>query len=985
MPKSKQEYTSMTNHIRKKSKISLMALIGFAVVATAPLFAAQTADDILKEIEGKSGLIVVVGSGDEATGEVAAGLGKSGNSLVHVIAGGAEELARINKAIAGAGVKGCVSAEELGVEALPYRDFMVNSLVIMDLTKAKAAGFNMKEALRCVVPQGKIVICNEGKVMKTEDAPPSSEMDVWTHRYHDAGGIPTSNDKVFDLPVGFKWNGGLPMNFDNPLRSANRYSSTRAMVIDDDRCFSFSTAVYENLGDGWTSPYGSDQFLTCRDAFNGRLLWRKLIGDTYYGGLYIENTAPLVSAGRHLYLAGANGKMLKISTRTGETVRELPTTNIPGVIATANGIVVVATWKDGKAMGSVKRYDRRRMDWEISEGTVEAYDEETGKRLWKNDLLGTSLLISDGVVYIVNRTTKDGLEKNHNRRGKTDETKRPPQKVIAMDLGKGTVLWQIENSDFQAADQALSLEAAGHGVVSVGLQGRGRVALLSAETGKPLKAQKAKQAGEDFYRYRNHICTPVLRVGEMILNNRGGNLSKPGQNIKFGGARAACLTGTVPAYGAGYIAQNWCRCSPGQIPGLMAVASIGTIPSPDEMEAATQPIVRQKYDGSEVASPSRWTSSRGNAQRNSSSACDAPTAVKVAWSKQVAAKTREGSVRKDWRSYLNSRLTAASVTGDLAILGDIDQNEIIAINVKDGSVKWRFMTGGRVDSAPTLYKGICLVGDHTGYVYAIQVKNGELIYKLRIAPDEKRMLSFGKVESVWPVIGGVMVADGKAYASAGRTQGSDGGLVVRAFTPEAGKHLWAKALPQDGKDLIERKSKRNDTLVRHGDFVTVMGHWLSLETGKIGPKPAERTVVMGLEGLYSWNWTRLGHRKFQAIGYGEFKGDTVSWNDKYVATASRGSNGMIASLEKSGQKRGFAGASRNYQATSLVICNNLLIQGGVILDQEEKHGFIRAIGLEDGQPVWEKTFDAKLAFNGLAVDTCGIIASFDDGTVTCLK
>ena len=34
-------------------------------------------------------------------------------------------------------------------------------------------------------------------------------------------------------------------------------------------------------------------YLACRDAFNGRLLWRKRIGDTYYGGLYIENLAPL--------------------------------------------------------------------------------------------------------------------------------------------------------------------------------------------------------------------------------------------------------------------------------------------------------------------------------------------------------------------------------------------------------------------------------------------------------------------------------------------------------------------------------------------------------------------------------------------------------------------------------------------------------------------------------------------------------------------
>jgi len=982
----------MIHSVCRHSHTVLFSLTCAAIIAAGPLFGATTAEGILNAVESKSGLIVIVGCGEPSAPEVAAGLGTSGDWLVHAVAGSAQELAEFNKAIAEAEVKGCVSAEELGIAALPYRDYMVNVLVIMDLQKAQAAGFKMEEANRCVVPQGKIVICRGGKIAEIETTPPSDEMDVWTHRYYDASGIPVSKDKVFDLPVGFKWNGGLPMNFDNPLRSANRYSSTRAMVVDDRRCFTFSTAVYENLGEGWTSMYGTDQFLTCRDAFNGRLLWRKRIGDTYYGGLYIENMAPLVSTGGHLYLASENGKMLAVCTRTGETVRELPTANIPGMIATTDGIVVVATWKDGRKMGSVERYDRRRMDWEINAGTVEAYDDASGKRLWKNDLLGTSLLIADGTVYVVNRTEKDPLEKNHNKRREGEETMHPPQKVIAMDLATGSVLWQTEGDEFQATDQALSLEAAGHGAVAVGLQGRSKVALLSAPTGKPLDPKAAAAAGKEFFRYRNHICTPVLRVGDMILGNRGGTLSKAGERVSFGGARAACLTGTIPAYGAGYIAQNWCRCSPGQIPGLLAVAPIGKIPTPSEMETPTQPVVYSAYNDSTdgISATAMWTSFRGNAQRNSSSACDIPAEVEVAWSNRVTGEIKQGTVQRDWRSYLNSRLTAAVMAGELAILGDIDHNEIIALAVKDGSVKWRFMTGGRMDSAPTLYKGTCFVGDHTGYVYAIKIKSGELIYKLRIAPQEKRMVSYGKVESVWPVIGGVMVADAKAYASAGRTQGSDGGLVVRAFVPETGRPLWTKALPQDGQDLVEKKPKRNDTLVRHGRFITLMGHWLNLDTGVISPKPEgpapNRTVVMGLEGLYSWNWTRLGHRKFLHIGYGELTGDTVSWNDRYVATSSKGGGaGTIVALAKSGEKRGFPGVPRVYQPTSLVICNNLLIQGGAILDQEEDHGFIRAIGLEDGQVVWEKKFGDKLAFNGLAVDTCGIVASFNDGTVACLK
>jgi outer membrane protein assembly factor BamB len=239
------------------------------------------------------------------------------------------------------------------------------------------------------------------------------------------------------------------------------------------------------------------------------------------------------------------------------------------------------------------------------------------------------------------------------------------------------------------------------------------------------------------------------------------------------------------------------------------------------------------------------------------------------------------------------------------------------------------------------------------------------------------------------VVGGVLVADGKAYASAGRTQGSDGGLLVRAFVPETGEPIWATALPQNGPDLVEKKPKRNDTLVRHRDFLTVMGHWLHLETGKIVAPPQEDmprgTVVVGLEGLYSWNWTRLGHRKFIHIGYGGATGDTVSWNDDYVATTNHDSGGTIIAQSAPAKKLAFAGVPKVYQGTSLVLCNNVLLQGGAILDRDQERGFVRAISLDNGQVIWERKFPAKFAFNGLAVDHCGIIASFDDGSLACLK
>jgi outer membrane protein assembly factor BamB len=998
-----------TNHGRVSALFACLLLCFSAAVSAADKTSAKIAD-----LEG--GLIVVLACGDQNAARIATQLGQSGNTLVHVIAGSDAEVRAINREVAKAGLKGIVSVEELKLAKLPYRDYLVNAVVIMDLAKGKAAGLTLAEVKRCLAPLGRLATFKGGKLADVEVIPMSPKMDVWTHRYHGPDGIPASKDKVFDLALGFKWNAGLPMNFDNPTQSANRYSSTRAMVVDDGRIFTFSSAVFENLGQSWKSKYGADQYLTCRDAFNGRFLWRKRIGDTYYGGLYIENLAPLISTGRYLYVAGEKGKMLKISTRTGETVQALPTKYIPGVIAASKGIVVAVTWDQGNKLGSVKRYDRRRMDWAINKGTVEAYDDKSGKLLWKQDLLGTSLLIAEGRVLVVSRDKKDDLELNHRRTDKKNPLNHPMNRLIGLDLVSGKILWKTEAPELGLKDQTLNLEAAGYGAVSVATSNRGRVSLVSASTGKLLKADAAKEVQGKFFRYRNHICTPTFHVADIRLSNRGGTITKGKERVNFGGARAACLTGTIPAYGAGYIAQNWCNCSPGQIPGLMAVASIGKIPTPKEMEQPAVPMTYSEYSGGAdgVSGASTWTSFRGDASRSSSSPSEIPIEISEVWSTKITTESKAGTVKRDWLSYLNSRLTAAVISEDVAIIGDIDHKEVNAVRLKDGKVAWRFATGGRMDTAPTLYKGICLVGDHTGYVSALKVKTGELIYRLRVAPDEKRMLSYGKVESAWPVIGGVLVVDGKAYATAGRTQGSDGGLIVRAFAPETGKHIWARAIPQTGNGVKGGRPKRNDTLVLAGGLIRLMDHYLDPATGEFKDNPAtarravaiaakekelgrklnggerkaiERAsagagIAMGNEGIYSWNWTRLGYRKFLGLGYdGLQRQETVSWNKTHRAGGSaRG----LSLMETSGKSKTVV-LPAGSQATSVVLCKNAVVQGGNIVDQGKKKGFVQAINLADGKILWEKTFDAQLSFNGLAVDHGVIIATFNDGTIVKLK
>ncbi len=69
-----------------------------------------------------------------------------------------------------------------------------------------------------------------------------------------------------------------------------------------------------------------------------------------------------------------------------------------------------------------------------------------------------------------------------------------------------------------------------------------------------------------------------------------------------------------------------------------------------------------------------------------------------------------------------------------------------------------------------------------------------MAYRLRVAPRERRMVAHGLVESVWPAAGAVLVHEGIAYATAGRSTEADGGIALVAFRPETGETVWAKGL-----------------------------------------------------------------------------------------------------------------------------------------------------------------------------------------------
>ena len=102
-----------------------------------------------------------------------------------------------------------------------------------------------------------------------------------------------------------------------------------------------------------------------------------------------------------------------------------------------------------------------------------------------------------------------------------------------------------------------------------------------------------------------------------------------------------------------------------------------------------------------------------------------------------------------------------------------------------------------------------MLGCADGCVYALRVADGELIWRFRAAPCDRRIVAFGQLESPWPAHGSVLVRDGVAFVTAGRSSFLDGGIYVFALDPMTGELLQERTIcsvdPKTGKGVYSDK------------------------------------------------------------------------------------------------------------------------------------------------------------------------------------
>ncbi|MCX6907144.1 MAG: hypothetical protein NTY01_03765, partial [Verrucomicrobia bacterium] len=284
----------------------------------------------------------------------------------------------------------------------------------------------------------------------------------------------------------------------------------------------------------------------------------------------------------------------------------------------------------------------------------------------------------------------------------------------------------------------------------------------------------------------------------------------------------------------------------------------------------------------------------------------------------------------------------------------------------------------------------------------------------------------------WPVIGTVLVEDGVGFASAGRTQGSDGGIAVRAFDALTGKPVWSRAIVMTKNGSEYREMRRNDLLLKCDNALQLMTTRLDPKSGQLlqnatveyekfqdrkrrqalaqkkKPTPSkevrevEETMTLseiapgiGLEGFIAATWTRLGDRKYKSTTFGNVSAAMLSWGTQTIC--GNGRDGTVINAHRRekvgpwGQKADpqlyhwHQKLPEGYQATSVIVCGNATVVGGGIYKKDAPaKGFARVLSPEKGEMLAEAVFEAPLTYNGAAVASGKVYATLTDGSVVCL-
>ena len=183
-----------------------------------------------------------------------------------------------------------------------------------------------------------------------------------------------------------------------------------------------------------------------------------------------------------------------------------------------------------------------------------------------------------------------------------------------------------------------------------------------------------------------------------------------------------------------------------------------------------------------------WPMWRFDAQRSAASPEVLPAQLHLQWTRKYAPRVQvwDDPLNHDLMPY--DRIFEPVVLGERVFLSFNDADKVVALDLRTGKELWAFYTDGPVRFAPVAWQDKVLFTSDDGLLYCVNAGDGQLLWKFRGGPSERKVLGNQRVISAWPARGGPVVRDGRVYFAASIWPFM--GTFIYSLEATTGRVLW---------------------------------------------------------------------------------------------------------------------------------------------------------------------------------------------------